>query len=533
MFEALIDLLNTLGRVPGLGKAFALRDALREGRYRRARVTAQVNGSLRLLKSTRHAGADFLAAVKTPARPGAEPATPTDDASRTQTLLRLRPAGRNTPMHAETAPPAEMPRSSCARPLRGSALNPLVDAGTELLTLATPLRGLASHPDMRQLRIDLASKVTVFHAAARRAGAAPEHVMTARYALCALLDEAVLTTPWGADSPWSQHSLLTQFHNETWGGEKFFHIVEQLLADPARHRPVLEFMYLCITLGMQGKYRVADGGLTRLEDVKSRVYQAIRRVRGEPARELSEHWQGAAPKRSRLMRVVPPWVVAALSAVLLLGAYAGFSLSLGRQAEPVYAALARIGEGPAQTTTVAMPAVPRTLTLREALATDIRDGRIDVIEQARGSTIQIHGDGFFASGRAEIDPALAPLLARVAGALNPFDSALLVTGHTDNQPVAMSRRLRFASNWELSQARAAAVAAALARQLDRPARLSAEGRGDAEPMAANDSAAHRAQNRRVEITLLSGRAASTPSTVSSPVSSSVSASLSASIERLP
>ena len=76
---------------------------------------------------------------------------------------------------------------------------------------------------------------------------------------------------------------------------------------------------------------------------------------------------------------------------------------------------------------------------------------------------------------------------------------MLITGHTDNQPI---RSMRFPSNWHLSEERADAVKGALATLVE-PARMRAEGKADAEPVAANDTPANRARNRRVEIVLLS------------------------------
>ncbi|MBC7944272.1 MAG: OmpA family protein, partial [Burkholderiales bacterium] len=77
-----------------------------------------------------------------------------------------------------------------------------------------------------------------------------------------------------------------------------------------------------------------------------------------------------------------------------------------------------------------------------------------------------------------------------------------VTGHTDNVPI---RTARFPSNWHLSQERARSVMQLLAAQGVAGRRLSAEGRADAEAIVANDSAANRARNRRVEIRLAVAR----------------------------
>lgn len=109
-------------------------------------------------------------------------------------------------------------------------------------------------------------------------------------------------------------------------------------------------------------------------------------------------------------------------------------------------------------------------------------------------------EGLFASGSGEVDAAQIPLLETVARALNQVRGAVLITGHTDDRPI---RTLKFPSNWQLSQRRADAVREILGR-IVAPDRLTAEGRADSEPLAANDTAANRALNRRVEIALLAG-----------------------------
>ena len=74
----------------------------------------------------------------------------------------------------------------------------------------------------------------------------PETVLAARYVLCTFLDEIVLGTPWGSESVWSTQSLLSSFHNETWGGEKFFLILDSMLQDPAGNINLIELMYVCL-----------------------------------------------------------------------------------------------------------------------------------------------------------------------------------------------------------------------------------------------------------------------------------------------
>jgi type VI secretion system protein ImpK len=99
-------------------------------------------------------------------------------------------------------------------------------------------------------------------------------------------------------------------------------------------------------------------------------------------------------------------------------------------------------------------------------------------------------------------------MTRIADALAQVSGSVLVTGHTDNQPIA--RSARFPSNWHLSEERARSVRALLVARKVAPERIRAEGRADAEPLVANDTPANRALNRRVEITLVVGRDGSTP-----------------------
>jgi type VI secretion system protein ImpK len=94
----------------------------------------------------------------------------------------------------------------------------------------------------------------------------------------------------------------------------------------------------------------------------------------------------------------------------------------------------------------------------------------------------------------------APLLLAIADALNQVPGQVVISGHTDNVPM---RSMRFPSNWVLSEARANAVRQILASRV-APDRMTAQGLADTQPVVPNDSAANRAMNRRVEITLTAG-----------------------------
>ena len=167
--------------------------------------------------------------------------------------------------------------------------------------------------------------------------------MAARYVICTFLDETVLRTPWGSEGIWSTQSLLSTFHNETWGGEKFFLILDRMLQEPARNLDILELMYICLSLGFEGRFGVLDNGRTKLVEVQDNLFRTIRMQRGDFERELSPHWRGVEDRRNMLVRYVPLWVVGALAGVLLLVTYAGFRFILENSADPIYDTLDTIG----------------------------------------------------------------------------------------------------------------------------------------------------------------------------------------------
>ena len=64
-------------------------------------------------------------------------------------------------------------------------------------------------------------------------------------------------------------------------------------------------MYLCLSLGFEGKYRVQARGMLELEGIRDALYRQIRQLRGDVPRELSPHWEGLNDQRRNLVRIVP------------------------------------------------------------------------------------------------------------------------------------------------------------------------------------------------------------------------------------
>ena len=418
------------------------------------------------------------------------------------TVLRPRPgAGKRSagdsgvmPAIRPAGPRASFDAVPPAREVLAPGLNPLVQAASPLLLLAGQIRGTIASLDLGGLRRHTLDQIRRFEERARDAGVANETMLAARYALCAALDEAVLSTPWGAQSEWAQQPLLVALHREAWGGEKFFEMLDRISSDPGRYIDLMELQYLCIALGFTGKYEVLDRGHARLAEVHQDLYRKIRSHRGTVPTEMALRWRGVEDRRNRLIRYVPWWVVGAAALVILAATFAVYYARLGDAAEPVLTALANVGveefAAPRPAAPVAGP------TLKQLLASDEAARRLSVDEQGGRTVITLLAPDLFASGSATPNPAHEEMLARVSSALNQVPGRVLVEGHTDDQAL---RSLRYRNNFELSRERAVSVARILQRGIENPGRLDWNGVGSSRPLYPEPTAENRARNRRVEI----------------------------------
>jgi len=252
------------------------------------------------------------------------------------TIVRPMPGGRAASGYATPQPatsdPAATPSSYTRQPNidlhtrqfnNTYGLNKLVNAASVLIAVFCKTRSALNHPDVTGLHQQLVREIRSFDDRMREAGIQPETQLAARYLICTILDEAVLNTPWGAESAWTQKTLLSTFHNETAGGEKFFLILDRMRSSPAENIEVLELIYICISLGYEGKYRVMNRGRDTLEQLRDELFHIIRAHRGEYERSLSPHGRGLGKVRNSLTRHIPVWVaVSVFMSVLVLG-YSG------------------------------------------------------------------------------------------------------------------------------------------------------------------------------------------------------------------
>jgi len=136
-----------------------------------------------------------------------------------------------------------------------------------------------------------------------------------------------------------------------------------------------------------------------------------------------------------------------------------------------------------------------------ALRHEIALHTVALHRETDGLVISLREFGFFDSGSAALKPSALPALDRIASILAIRVCRLRIEGHTDNVPIHTSQ---MASNWELSTARSTELVRLLiVRYNFSPDRLAAAGYAEYHPIASNDTPQGRAQNRRVDVVILS------------------------------
>jgi|WetSurSiteA1Bulk_404760.scaffolds.fasta_scaffold00107_15 type VI secretion system protein ImpK len=436
-----------------------------------------------------------------------------------KTILKPMPGGRKPQGQSapspSTPPPASRPSMAGAgmsdnlrEQIANATCNPIAGAAISLLSIVAQLRNTSSHPDIAGLRNSIIEEIKQFELKIKQQGVPSEQVQAARYALCTLLDETVLNTPWGSNSLWGTQSLLIFFHKEAWGGEKFFLILKNCMQQPGTHLDLLELLYFALCLGFQGRYRVEDHGLSKLEEIRENAYQIIQRQRGDVERSLSLHWKGIKDKRNVLTQLIPFWVIGSVAALLLMLSFLGFLYLINSASNPLLAKLYVLKDSfnvqpvvVAQATPVIeTPAAPALLDeLNTFLKPEIDAHQVELLKLNGKTVIRIISKGLFASGSDKIMTQYYPLLDKIGQALSSrsFDRITIV-GHTDSSPIFSAK---FPSNWDLSKARALSVAELLANGHTLASPIVSEGRADTQSMVPNDTPANKALNRRVEIIL--------------------------------
>ena len=229
--------------------------------------------------------------------------------------------------------------------LRGHAINPIIDASMPLINLFVRLQSSEVFDGVEALHRRVFEEIQRVEIEMTQAGYERAVVLAHRYCLCTFIDEGVMSTPWGVETFWDAQSMLSEFHNERWGGEKFYVVLDRLRKEPERYRHMLEFLYLCMSLGYSGRYRIETNGRDKFERILDDLYAQLERLRGEVPETLTEPMKNVRPKKSSYNTSFPYWGIFLIAFLVAATIFGVFRYTLEQPTAQVIEELRALSEG--------------------------------------------------------------------------------------------------------------------------------------------------------------------------------------------
>ncbi|WP_373778649.1 type IVB secretion system protein IcmH/DotU [Glaesserella sp.] len=231
---------------------------------------------------------------------------------------------------------SELISSSYNLPLRGYSINPMIDAATPLLGMVLRLKDVTDQDMPSMLYEQVVQDIQSLEQILREHHYEPGMVVSFRYVLCTFIDEIALGHGWGAKSSWFQKSLLTYFHNETWGGEKVYILLNKLMAEPKRYLDLLEFMYVCFSLGFRGRYKVTGQNTEEFESIFRKLHDVIVNTSDKKTSGVIYYQENDTKKHSyQLLNKITLGKIFGIGLVILIGVYCVYLFRLNNQTKTI------------------------------------------------------------------------------------------------------------------------------------------------------------------------------------------------------
>lgn len=381
-----------------------------------------------------------------------------------------------------------------------------------MLLEAGPILALAASIRCGRAREPLAQ----FHGQATQAIAAFDHALAgqypdetrqrAKYALCSTLDDIAQNLPGSPQdtAEWARRSMVVQTFQENIGGDRFWQLVDDMLARPTQHADLIELYHACLAAGFEGRFRVMADGKRRLHEIMTQLYAALDHARSLSTQTLVPHWKGEDAPLRKVGFLSYILLAAAIAAGFLLLVYIVLRLLLMQSGGAAWDALSALN--PPERLSLSRngappPAAPSGLQsgrLKQFLAPEIRQGLVVIEEDASTVRVRTTVGQLFQSGSDQLEAGREQLFHRIGKALETEKGMITVEGHSDSDKIAS---LQFPDNIALSGARANIIARIIAMEVSDPGRIQAQAFGDTQPIATNDTAEGKSLNRRVEIVI--------------------------------
>ncbi|QID17447.1 DotU family type IV/VI secretion system protein [Nitrogeniibacter mangrovi] len=219
-----------------------------------------------------------------------------------------------------TAPPSLF--GDTRRPTTADTATPsphgLVDLLYDGFYMVFLLKNRKAPSDADRFTTQIQKFLADFERRAQKRHFAPEDIFDAKYAFCATVDEAILSSRLSIRDAWERRPLQLTLFGDQLAGEHFFDKLETARNGGARRIDALEVFQMCLLIGFQGKYLLE--GPEKLAYLTAQLGEQITHIKGKRG-GFAPHWEIPDRVAHALKRELPVW---ALASILALGGLIGY-----------------------------------------------------------------------------------------------------------------------------------------------------------------------------------------------------------------
>jgi len=180
--------------------------------------------------------------------------------------------------------------------------------------------------DPEEFSLNIQKFLEQFERAAKKNDFSAEYIFDIKYAFCAAIDEAVLSSQMNIRASWERRPLQLILFGDQLAGEHFFDKLEAARNGGGHRINALEVFHMCLLIGFKGRYLLE--GPEKLKYLTQQLGEQIAHIKGKPA-AFAPHWSAPDSISNAIKRDVPIWVIASVLGLFGLLAYVGLDWHAG------------------------------------------------------------------------------------------------------------------------------------------------------------------------------------------------------------
>jgi len=167
-------------------------------------------------------------------------------------------------------------------------------------------------------------------------GGDSRYLKIARYMMCTFCDELIANSSWALARDWAGVGLLNHYHQESYGGDKFFQMLEKFMGEPSRYIDLLELSFVCLSFGFGGRYK-QQNRLQELNILKENLYKQIKNISSKKEKFYIDHPH--ATRHHKLYSKLSDKVILITVLIFMIIIYSAFSYLVSTNETPLIEAL--------------------------------------------------------------------------------------------------------------------------------------------------------------------------------------------------